>query len=136
MSEVHESQPPSDGVVAVIRHGGRYLVIQRAAHLAAGGMWCFVGGAVEPGETQAEAVVREVAEEVGMVAEPIAKVWQCPSWNGRWLLHCWLVQPRGTAVRPNPAEVADYRWLSEPELRRLPDVMPSVLDYLDQAGGG
>ena len=49
------------GVTAVIREGERFLVA-RHAH---SDHWSLIGGAVEPGEEPAEAVVREVLEETG-----------------------------------------------------------------------
>ncbi|WJL96787.1 NUDIX domain-containing protein [Microbacterium sp. ET2] len=49
------------GVTAVIREGDRML-LARHAH---SGAWSLVGGAVEPGEEPADAVAREVREELG-----------------------------------------------------------------------
>lgn len=49
------------GVTAVIRDGERFL-LARHAH---SGLWSLIGGGVEPGEEPAEAVVREVFEEIG-----------------------------------------------------------------------
>lgn len=44
------------------------LLLIRRGHGPAGGMWSLPGGRVEAGETLAEAVVRELAEETGMEA--------------------------------------------------------------------
>ena len=51
------------GAVAVT--GERLLMIRRG-HGPAAGKWSVPGGRVEPGETLAEAVVRELAEETGI----------------------------------------------------------------------
>lgn len=48
----------------------RFLLCQRPAHKARGGLWEFVGGKVEPGETRAQAIVRECREELGVTIEP------------------------------------------------------------------
>ena len=40
-------------VAALIQDGGKWLIGQRPAHKARGLHWEFVGGKVEPGETQA-----------------------------------------------------------------------------------
>ena len=53
------------GAVAVV--DGRLLLIRRG-HGPAAGEWSVPGGRVEGGETLAEAVVREVAEETGLEA--------------------------------------------------------------------
>ncbi len=44
------------------------LLMIRRGHGPAGGRWSVPGGRVEPGETLAEAVVRELAEETGLEA--------------------------------------------------------------------
>jgi 8-oxo-dGTP diphosphatase len=49
---------------AVVRHG-RLLAARRTTPAAAAGRWELPGGKVDPGETPDEALVREVAEELG-----------------------------------------------------------------------
>ncbi|RYE87312.1 MAG: (deoxy)nucleoside triphosphate pyrophosphohydrolase, partial [Myxococcales bacterium] len=53
-------------VAAVIERDGLLLVGQRPAHKHHGGLWEFPGGKVEPGETPAEALARELHEELGL----------------------------------------------------------------------
>jgi ADP-ribose pyrophosphatase YjhB (NUDIX family) len=66
---------------------GRLLLVQRVNDPGAG-LWSVPGGRVEPGETDADAVVRELAEETGLVVEPGPLV--------------------GRVVR-GPFDIADYR---------------------------
>ncbi|MCD9623087.1 NUDIX hydrolase [Rhabdothermincola salaria] len=56
---------PELSVAAVVVHDGMLLVVRRG-HGPAAGEWSVPGGRVEHGETLAEAVVREVAEETGL----------------------------------------------------------------------
>lgn len=56
---------PLLGASAAIFREGRVLIARRARPPAAG-MWSLPGGLVEPGETLAEAVAREVMEETGL----------------------------------------------------------------------
>lgn len=44
----------------------RVLVARRAPHQHQGDLWEFPGGKIEPGESLAEALAREFAEEVGL----------------------------------------------------------------------
>ena len=53
-------------VAALIAFGGGFLACQRPAHKARGLLWEFPGGKVEPGETKAEAIIRECREELGL----------------------------------------------------------------------
>jgi ADP-ribose pyrophosphatase YjhB (NUDIX family) len=52
-------------VGAVVVRDGKLLLVRRG-HAPALGRWSVPGGHVEPGETDADAVVREVAEETGL----------------------------------------------------------------------
>ena len=54
-------------VAAVIRDdGGRVLISQRPQGRHMGGLWEFPGGKVDPGEAPAEALARELREELGL----------------------------------------------------------------------
>lgn len=51
-------------VAALIWREDRFLICQRPAHKARGGLWEFVGGKTEPGETPQQALIRECREEL------------------------------------------------------------------------
>lgn len=51
-------------VVALIWKEDRFMICQRPAHKARGLLWEFVGGKVEQGETDEEALIRECKEEL------------------------------------------------------------------------
>ncbi|EUM08634.1 pyrimidine (deoxy)nucleoside triphosphate diphosphatase [Enterobacter sp. BIDMC 30] len=59
-----------DVVAAIIEKDNKILLAQRPAHADQPGMWEFAGGKVEAGETQSEALVRELHEELGIHAQP------------------------------------------------------------------
>lgn len=57
-------------VGAVVKDAqGRLLLIKRG-HEPGAGLWSLPGGRIEPGETDAEALVREMLEETGLTVEP------------------------------------------------------------------
>ena len=64
-------QRPYLAVSAAIIRDGKILVVRRARRPALG-VYTFPGGAVEVGETLAEAVAREVLEETALSIEPVA----------------------------------------------------------------
>lgn len=55
-------------VAAVIERRGRWLLAQRPVNKAHGGLWEFPGGKVNPGESLAQALQRELAEELALTA--------------------------------------------------------------------
>ena len=59
-----------DVVAAILEKDGKILLAQRPAQADQAGMWEFAGGKVEAGETQPEALVRELHEELGIHAQP------------------------------------------------------------------
>lgn len=67
----------SSGWIAVVagalqRADGRWLMHQRPLGKHHGGLWEFPGGKVEPSEIPHEAMVRELAEELGIGCDPAA----------------------------------------------------------------
>jgi 8-oxo-dGTP diphosphatase len=52
--------------VALVDADGRVLLAQRPEGKAMAGLWEFPGGKVDPGETPEAALIRELAEELGI----------------------------------------------------------------------
>jgi ADP-ribose pyrophosphatase YjhB (NUDIX family) len=106
--------PISVADAAVIDESGRILLIRRADN----GLWAMPGGALEVGETAASGARREVLEETGVVAEPVALIGVydsrlCGTVTRHHLYHLtFLCRP--TAVPPiapsHPQEVLDIAW--------------------------
>ena len=121
------------GVVAVICKGGRILSIRRPVEIDLGGRWCFPGGAVEAAESQDEAVVREVREEVGLTVVAGDKLWEWAAPDGRLILHWWstrLVDP-DQPIRLNPREASAFVWATPDELRDLEGILENDVEFLD-----
>src|SRR5215471_7341992 len=55
--------------VALVDADGRVLLAQRPAGKVMAGLWEFPGGKVSPGETPERALIRELAEELGIYVE-------------------------------------------------------------------
>ena len=122
------------GVVVVVHRQGRYLLIRRSAQVVAPGAWCFVGGAIQPGESESDAVVREFAEEVGARVQPVRQVWEWLRPGGTLQLYWWEGVLLQDELRPNPDEVAEIRWCTPAEMLRLPDLLESNRAFLAAQG--
>ncbi len=94
---------------ALVDGAGRVLVAQRPAGKSLAGLWEFPGGKIEPGEAPAAALVRELAEELGIaVAEadlqPLGFVSHAyPDFHLLMLLYSctrWTGEPRGDEGQP------------------------------------
>ena len=105
---------------------GRLLVAQRpeGKHLA--GMWEFPGGKVEPGETPQAALIREIAEELGCVAEAGAALTPVTHAYEQVTVRLVPFLARFTApdARPEAKEHSALRWVTREEIATLP--MPAA----------
>lgn len=116
-------------VVAVLIEAGRVLLTRRSATRSAyPSCWALPGGHVEDGESEQQALRRELAEELGVRVtaheqQPLAR-WDLPAAApGEELqLSVWRVQRwAGTATNRCPEEHEVIAWLSRSELDKLDD---------------
>lgn len=128
-------------VAAALTRGGgteaEVLLQQRPLGKHHGGLWEFPGGKVEPGETPASALARELHEELGIVVDPLALqplgfatgdpdpdghrggivllLYRCMAWQGE----------------PRALDAAAVRWLAAAQLVDL--ATPATMPPLDRA---
>jgi len=122
------------GVVVVVVRDGRCLLIRRAAWVGVPGAGCFVGGAIEAGEAEADAVVREFREELGGAVRPLRRIWEYARPDGTLRLYWWLADLASDELRANPTEVAEWRWCRRDEIEALPNVLESNRAFLAAIG--
>lgn len=116
------------GAGAVIRDGeGRVLLILRDQEPAMG-RWSLPGGRLEEGETSAQAVVREVLEETGLVVE--AGELLATIDLGRFLVDDYAVTVVGGELRAGD-DAADVRWCTPEEMAELP-LTDGLIEWLRQ----
>ena len=131
-----ESTRQRRGAIAVCVRAGELLVIQRSQQVEAPGAFCFPGGAIEASETEDQALVREMREELNVRIFPVRRLWRSETAWGvdlRW----WLAHlPAEERLRPNPEEVAGFQWLSPAGIRELPGVLSSNVAFLDALAAG
>lgn len=111
-------------IVACQRADGRWLLIRRSATVPAPLRVCFPDGGLDEGETQAEAVVREMREELAAEVVPVCSTWQHHAPENRLTLWGWLAELRSEQLVPSPDEVHEILWLTADEIATHPDVLP------------
>jgi isopentenyl-diphosphate delta-isomerase len=124
----------------VIDAEGRVLLTQRAFEKPTWpGVWTnSCCGHPLPDEPVEHAVRRRLADELGIVVDSVDLV--LPEFRYRAEMPTGIVENEICPVyrvrwtgdpRPNPAEVAAYRWVAWDELRDIPDLSPWCLLQLD-----
>ncbi len=111
-------------VAGVVVRDHQVLISQRRADQALPLQWEFPGGKVEPGEAPVAALVRELAEELGITVE-VGRIWDVlfhayPAFDLVMLVYaCRIVDGEPRAV-----EVADLAWAA-PEALSEWDILPA-----------
>jgi 8-oxo-dGTP diphosphatase len=123
---------------ALLDADNRVLIGQRPPGKAMAGLWEFPGGKVEPGETPEDAIIREIAEELGViVTKPclapltfasfdypdfhlLMPLYVCRRWEGTPVAreHSALKWVRANRLRDYPMPPAD-----EPLISHLADLL-------------
>ena len=126
----HPFPPAPDGAIAVIPdERGRLLIVRRAAGVDAPGRWCFPGGRIRAGESVEDAAVREAFEETGLRVDALRRVWSCELSQGTRLDWILCRMEPGARVRPDPAEVAEFRWIAPEDIPSVEGMLPSNLAF-------
>ena len=125
-------------VAAIIERGGRFLLGKRSAlKRNAPGYWAPISGRIEAGESQTEAVVREVREETGLSVRAGEKVAECDTHDGSALIHWWRVYPLdASAAWLANDEHSELGWFSLEEMKRLEPVFLEDVAIFERVGGG
>ena len=105
-------------VAALIWQEGRFLICQRPAHKARALLWEFVGGKVEPGETKAQALIRECQEELAVTLSVGSVFMDVIHEYPDITVHLTLFHATIAAVMPQKLEHNDIQWISP---REIPD---------------
>jgi 8-oxo-dGTP diphosphatase len=105
-------------VAAVIERDGRYLITQRRATAVLPLLWEFPGGRVESGETDADALQREVEHRLGVRVEPGEMISYVNHPYERYAVDLYLYECQISSGEPAPVNVSDFRWVKSSEFDR------------------
>lgn len=120
-------------VAAVIARGDRYLITQRRPQAVLPGLWEFPGGRVEEGETDAQALTREIRERVGVDVEVGACIGRRTHDYDGYSVDLALYQAGiSGGAEPTAVRVADCRWVTSGEFEKytFPAADQATMDLL------
>jgi 8-oxo-dGTP diphosphatase len=122
-------------VGAIVRdEAGRLLMIRRGQEPARGA-WSLPGGRIEPGETDAQAVAREVAEETGLVVrvgELIGRITIPAPSGGVFDIADYAADVVGGRLRPGD-DATEVAWVATDQLASRP-TPPGFIETLTAWG--
>ncbi len=99
-------------VAAVIERAGRYLITQRRPSAVLPLLWEFPGGRVEPGETDAEALAREVEHRLGVQIEVRSLMSFAAHQYERYRVDLHMYECVLTEGQPSSENVNDFTWVN------------------------
>ncbi len=128
-------------VAAITMRGGNFLVCSRPKHTDLGNFLEFPGGKVEPGESQRDALRREIREELGVEIIPGECFWRLDHDYGDKYVRVtfYLSTPAHDEFVPVPKDNQDIYWVTGEEMAELPFLpadrpLACVLTFLSKNG--
>jgi ADP-ribose pyrophosphatase YjhB (NUDIX family) len=109
-------------VGAVIKDAAGRLLLIRRGHEPGAGLWSLPGGRIEPGETDQQAVAREILEETGLrvACGRLVGTAELPGLNGAVAdVRDYLATVTGGELAAGD-DAADVRWATAADLTCLP----------------
>jgi mutator protein MutT len=105
-------------VAAVLERDGHFLVTRRLEGVHLAGMWEFPGGKVDPGETHATALKRELHEELDTDVDVGQLLFETTHDYGSIAVRLFFYSC-ALAGTPRPLLGQEMRWVARPDLRSL-----------------
>lgn len=104
-------------VAALVRREDQFLICRRPMHKARGGQWEFAGGKVEASESHAQAIARELREELGVETAVRGAVCDVNYAYPDLRIHLTLMEVEITSGSPRRLEHSEIAWISLNQVR-------------------
>ena len=103
-------------VAALIWQGNQFMICQRPTHKARGLLWEFVGGKVEPGENEEQALIRECIEELAVTLSVGDVFMDVVHEYFDLTVHLTLFNATISEGEPQKLEHNDIKWITPSEI--------------------
>ncbi len=107
-------------VASVLERDGQYLITQRRATAVLPLLWEFPGGRVEPGETDVQALKRELLHRLGAEIEVGKLISFVSHPYEHYVVDLFLYECRLLADRLEPRAVNAFKWVASSEFDQYP----------------
>ncbi len=107
-------------VAAVVERDGRYLITQRRPNAVLPLLWEFPGGKVEYGESDGEALRREMQERLGIDVSVGSLISYVTHPYEHYTVDLFLYECRATATGLACKNVHAFRWVTSVEFDQYP----------------
>ena len=107
-------------VAAVIERDGHYLITQRRPTAVLPLLWEFPGGRVEDGETDADALKREVKHRLDVDIEPGQLISFVSHPYERYVVDLYLYECKLAGGEPTEQNVNAFKWVTSGEFDQYP----------------
>ena len=124
-------------MVAVVQNPeGEILLALRPKSVHQGGLWEFPGGKLEPGESPAQGLARELKEELAiepLASEPLTRISHD---YGDKLVFLDVYRVDGYRGEPRGNEGQQIRWVAPKDLKQydFPAANRGIVDWLSESG--
>ena len=104
------------GIAVIWSPSGQILIAKRKASGTMGGLWEFPGGKIEPGETVADCIIREVREELAISVAVGAHLISIEHTYPEFQLCAIVHHCQHISGIPRPIESDEVRWVDVGDL--------------------
>lgn len=132
--------PHYEVTAAVIWQKGQVLLAKRPATGLLAGMWEFPGGKLQPGESHAQGLMREIQEELGAIIEVREQIGVYHHAYTHYKVTLYAFHCRLNGRQPEALEAQEIRWVELEMLDQYPMgkidrlISRDILKMNDQAG--
>ena len=127
-----------DVVAGFLRRGDTFLLCQRPPYMNGGGQWEFPGGKLEPGETVAQALERELMEELRIQVRAFGQLAETRYAYPKFTIHLILLEAKLERGEPALVEHTALRWVTAEQAKTL-ELCPAdriLLDRITEGANG
>ena len=111
-------KPHLEIVTGILVLGDRVLITRRPGHVHLGGFWEFPGGKREPGETEHQALKRELNEELGVEIEVGACLHRESYTYPERVVHlAFFLCSMSQEAEPRPLQASQMKWVAFDQMK-------------------